>query len=54
MIPDDVKYLAPYVLAHRIILTHTAKTEKKDPADIIRNIVASVAVPVLPGAEGRK
>lgn len=46
VIPDDVKYLAPYVLAHRIMLTHTAKTEKKDPAEIIRNIVATVVVPV--------
>lgn len=49
VIPDDVKYLAPYVLAHRIILTHTAKTEKKNPTDIIKNIVASVVVPVKDG-----
>ncbi|MCC8029778.1 MAG: MoxR family ATPase [Lachnospiraceae bacterium] len=55
VIPDDVKYLAPYVLAHRIMLTHTAKTEKKDPADIIRNIVATVVVPVTrEGTEGKK
>lgn len=55
VIPDDVKYLAPYVLAHRITLTHTAKTEKKDPADIIKGIVATVVVPALPkDAEGRK
>ncbi len=45
VIPDDVKYLAPYVLAHRIILTHAAKTEKKNPVDIINNIVNSVVVP---------
>lgn len=49
VIPDDVKYLAPYVLAHRIILTHTAKTEKKSPIDIINNLVASVVVPVKAG-----
>lgn len=29
VLPDDVKYLAPYVLAHRISLTYTAKTEKQ-------------------------
>ncbi|SDB01758.1 AAA family ATPase [Eubacterium oxidoreducens] len=46
VIPDDVKYLAPYVLAHRITLTHAAKTEKKNPVDIIRKIVSSVVVPV--------
>lgn len=46
VLPEDVKYLAPYVLAHRLILTHTAKTEKKDPADIIRKITSAVVVPV--------
>ncbi len=46
VLPEDVKYLAPYVLAHRLILTHTAKTQKKDPADIIRKIASAVIVPV--------
>ncbi|MCR4601133.1 MAG: MoxR family ATPase [Clostridia bacterium] len=45
VIPDDIKYLAPYVLAHRLILTHGAKTEKKDPKAIIEEIVKTVAVP---------
>lgn len=45
MIPDDVKYLAPHVLAHRLILTHGAKAEKKDPAAIIRTLVGQVVVP---------
>lgn len=45
VIPDDVKYLAPFALSHRIMLTHTAKTEKKDPAAIIRNIVSTIVVP---------
>lgn len=45
VIPDDVKYLAPYVLAHRIILTQKAKTEKKDPVSIINTVVGSVVVP---------
>lgn len=45
VLPDDVKLLAPYVLAHRIILTHGAKTEKKDPAQIIKTIVGQVVVP---------
>lgn len=46
VVPDDVKKLAPYVLAHRIILTHGAKTEKKDPAELIQTIVGQVVVPV--------
>lgn len=45
VIPDDVKYLAPYALAHRIILSREAKSDKKDPADIIRSIVNGIAVP---------
>ena len=46
VIPDDIKYLAPFVLGHRIMLTHAAKTEKKNPADIINNIVSTIVVPV--------
>jgi MoxR-like ATPase len=48
VLPDDVKYLAPYVLGHRIILAHAAKNEKKTAADIIRGIVKDVVVPVEP------
>jgi MoxR-like ATPase len=45
VLPDDVKLLAPHVLSHRLILTHSAKTEKKDPAQIVRTIVGQVVVP---------
>ena len=45
VIPDDVKYLAPYVLAHRLILTHGAKAEKRDSSELIRTIVGQVVVP---------
>jgi len=44
VLPDDVKTLAPYVLSHRLILNHGAKTEKKDPAGIIKSIVNQVVV----------
>lgn len=47
VLPDDVKYLAPFVLAHRLSLTHAAKTEKKDPVQIINNIMATIMVPVM-------
>ena len=43
--PEDIKYLAPFTLAHRLILTHAAKTAKKDPVAIINDIVKSIAVP---------
>jgi MoxR-like ATPase len=43
--PDDVKFLAPYVLSHRIILTQRAKTEKRNPSQLIETIVGQVVVP---------
>jgi len=44
VLPDDVKKLAPYVLSHRLILNHGAKTERRDPADIIKTIVNQIVV----------
>ncbi|MEA4921825.1 MAG: MoxR family ATPase [Eubacteriaceae bacterium] len=45
VIPDDVKFLAPYVLGHRLILTHEAKLGEKTPEKIIREILETVIVP---------
>ena len=45
VIPDDVKYLAPHVLSHRLSLTHDAKMEKREAVDVVRSILQSVAVP---------
>lgn len=46
VLPDDVKYLAPFVLGHRIILTHGATAEKKVPADLVASIIKNISVPV--------
>lgn len=46
VIPDDVKYVAPYILGHRLILTHAAKTEKRTSADVISEILKKIIVPV--------
>lgn len=45
VIPDDVKYVAPYVLCHRITLTHAAKTEKRKPESVITGIIGDIVVP---------
>ena len=45
VIPDDVKFLAPFVLGHRIILTHEAKTDEVDPNELIEQIVNSIVTP---------
>lgn len=47
VIPDDVKYLAPSVLAHRVILSHDAKINKRTATQIINSILSKVAVPIM-------
>ncbi len=47
VLPDDVKYLAPYVLAHRVILTHEAKVAGRTGASVVATILDSVAVPTV-------
>ncbi len=51
VLPDDVKFLAPYVLGHRIILTHEAKINGRTPESVISAILESVAVPAVSEAE---
>jgi MoxR-like ATPase len=46
VIADDVKYLAPFVLGHRITLSHEAKSEGLDVNALIREIVSQVLPPV--------
>lgn len=43
--PDDIREVAPYVLAHRIILTIEA-TLKYSEDEIIKNILAEMVVPL--------
>jgi MoxR-like ATPase len=46
VIPDDIKYLAPFALCHRITLTHEAKLAGKTPRQVMDQILGSVVVPV--------
>ncbi len=45
VIPDDIKALAPFGLAHRMIVSPSARIKDVDAAAIIRDILASVPVP---------
>lgn len=45
VLPDDVKYLAPHVLCHRLALSHEAKVQGRTPKDVIGSIISSIAVP---------
>lgn len=47
VIPDDVKYLAPYVLSHRIALTQEAKIDKLSGEDVMSEILKTTAVPLF-------
>jgi MoxR-like ATPase len=44
--PDDVKELAAPIMAHRLILTPEARLRGRSPAEVVRNVLARVAVPV--------
>lgn len=46
VVPDDVKYLAPFVLGHRITLSHEAKAGQTDPKAQIGEIVDGVLAPL--------
>lgn len=46
VLPDDVKTMTPYVLTHRLIIGAKTRLRGRQPADIIKDVVNTVAVPV--------
>ena len=46
VIPDDVKYLAPFVLEHRLITKQQSHLRGRTSAEIMKEVTASVKVPV--------
>lgn len=52
VIPDDVKYLAPYVLSHRIILSPEARIEGRKIENVVEDILKRTYVPVVKTVEG--
>ena len=45
VIPDDVKFLAPTVLSHRIILAPSARMQGIRSTDIVNNLLSELAIP---------
>jgi MoxR-like ATPase len=43
--PDDVQDLVAPVLAHRLLLARDAVIDRRDPEDVLREVVAEVPVP---------
>jgi MoxR-like ATPase len=46
VLPDDVKYLAPHVLTHRMMLSSQAQLRGRRPEELVSAIVETIPVPV--------
>jgi MoxR-like ATPase len=46
VVPDDVKYLAPAVLTHRLIISPQTRLRGRRPEEVVAEIVNTVPVPV--------
>lgn len=46
VLPDDVKFMAPHVLTHRLMISPQAQLRGRQPSELVADIVDSVPVPV--------
>ncbi len=46
VIPDDGKYMAPFVLSHRLMISPQTRLRGRTADEIVREVVGSVPVPV--------
>jgi len=46
VLPDDVKYLAPFVLTHRLIISAQTRLRGRDAEQIVKEVMDAVPVPV--------
>jgi MoxR-like ATPase len=46
VIPDDIKFMAPHVLTHRLMMSPQAQLRGRQPNQLISDIVDSIPVPV--------
>lgn len=44
--PDDLKYLAPYVLSHRLILIQSTTKDASGASEIVSDVLRKVRVPI--------
>lgn len=49
VLPDDVKYLAPYILTHRLIISAQTRLRGRDAEQIVKEVIEAVPVPVEQG-----
>jgi MoxR-like ATPase len=46
VLPDDIKFMAPHVLTHRLIVAPQAQLRGRQPSQLVTDIVDSISVPV--------
>ena len=46
VVPDDLKFLAPYVLSHRLIVAQHTTKERENEGEIVKEIIRKVSVPL--------
>ena len=46
VIPDDIKFLAPYVLCHRMILHTEARMEGQTAASVLSSVIEQIQIPI--------
>jgi MoxR-like ATPase len=46
VLPDDIKYLAPFVLTHRLIISAQTRLRGRSAEQVVKDVVDSVPVPV--------
>lgn len=46
VLPDDIKFVAPYVLTHRLMVSPQAQLHGRQPSQLISDIVDSISVTV--------
>lgn len=47
VLPDDVKFLTPYVLSHRLLLSPKGKSVMETPENVLEQILRTIAVPIV-------
>ena len=45
VLPDDIQAIAPVVLAHRLLLSSEAQLARREPLDIVTELVRRTRVP---------
>jgi MoxR-like ATPase len=46
VLPDDVKFLAPFILTHRAILSSQSRLRGRDAEGVIKEVLETVPVPI--------